>query len=204
MIIAAIVKAGNIMIDLRQLGEFEIILADPPWQYHQNSNAAIGKTHIANSSMQYATMTTGEIKNIQVPCAKNSLLFLWTTAPLLDEGIDVLKAWGYKYKSNSVWYKYNRLGLGFYFRIDHEHLLLGIRGNVKCPEVNDRPSSVFNSPLKKHSQKPDLVYDMIERMYPNMSKIELFARKRREGWTAWGNQVNDTIQMTLKINRIIA
>lgn len=142
-------------------------------------------------------MTLEEIKEMKVPSAKNSLLFLWTTAPKLEEGIEVLNAWGYSYRSHAVWEKTPGLGMGYYFRINHEDLLIGKKGNINVPAPENRYPSIFRHRIREHSQKPDLVYDMIEKMYPGASKIELFARRRREGWSAWGNQVNDTLQTVL-------
>jgi N6-adenosine-specific RNA methylase IME4 len=192
-------------IDLSDLGQFDVILADPPWRY--SSPAALNiknDTWRASAIIEnhYDTMDIEEIKNIIIPASKNSMLFLWATSPLLPDALEVMGAWGYKYKTSAVWHKLpgNGIGagLGFYFIIDHEFLLLGVRGNYGKPLPENRAKSVIESKKRTHSQKPDAVYQIIEQMFPDASKIELFARARREGWAAWGNQLNDTTQTTLK------
>jgi N6-adenosine-specific RNA methylase IME4 len=179
------------MIDLTNIGQYQIILADPPWQYDIPNI-------VPHTKSDYEQMGLEEIKAIKVPKAKDSILFLWATAPKLIDAIEVLKAWGYEYRTNAVWEKPTWFNQGFYFMVNHELLLIGRSGNLKCPRQEDRSFSVFKGKSKHHSQKPDSLYSIIERMYPGRSKIELFARRRREGWDAWGNQLNDTIQTVLK------
>jgi N6-adenosine-specific RNA methylase IME4 len=100
----------------------------------------------------------------------------------------VLEAWGFEYKSNAVWVK-DKLGLGYYVRNRHELLLIATRGDFRCPQPANRPSSVIEAPRREHSRKPDETYEIIERMYPELPKIELFARQERPGWRQWGNEV---------------
>jgi N6-adenosine-specific RNA methylase IME4 len=116
------------------------------------------------------------------------VLFLWTTAPHLHEAFEVLAAWRFQYVSNFVWVK-DKFGLGYWVRNQHELLLIATCGDMPCPLPAARPSSVITAPRREHSRKPDEAYGLIERMYPEMPKIELFARAAREGWTVWGNQV---------------
>jgi N6-adenosine-specific RNA methylase IME4 len=128
------------------------------------------------------------IQNLKVPAADSSaILFLWATMPKLREALDVMEAWGFEYRTGAAWYK-DKIGTGYYFRGQFELLLLGVKGNgIGVPAEADRPSSVIIAPRKEHSQKPDEVYEMIERMYPGRKYIELFQRgKPREGWTTWG------------------
>lgn len=99
-----------------------------------------------------------------------------------------MSAWGFEYKSQLIWVK-NRMGIGYYFRFQHELLLLGTRGKISAPLEHDRPPSVLNADIREHSRKPDEVYGLIEQMYPKRKYLELFARTRREGWTGWGNQL---------------
>ncbi|MCW8918926.1 MAG: MT-A70 family methyltransferase [Gammaproteobacteria bacterium] len=206
-----------------------IILADPPWSYgswqSKNSRTAHG-----TADTHYPTMTTDEIcamrPQVDEWAARDCALFMWVTAPLLADGMRVMDAWGFNYKTfGLVWMKtttnpvitYNQtaamswerarqklkrlpaiitgsgdihtthIGMGYYSRSNVEIALLGIRGKMK-PERRDI-SQVIIAPVRDHSQKPDEQYDRIEAMYPEASKIELFARRRREGWNAWGNQV---------------
>jgi N6-adenosine-specific RNA methylase IME4 len=115
----------------------------------------------------------------------DAALFLWVTVPCLFQARDVIEAWGFEYKSNYVWDKL-KTGLGFWNRNQHEHLLIATRGNFPAPRPGDCP--VIQSLRREHSRKPDETYELIERMYPELPKIELFARGMRKGWAAWGNQ----------------
>src|SRR5690606_19179833 len=100
----------------------------------------------------------------------------------------VIDAWGFDYRTCMVWVK-DRIGMGYYARQRHELLLIAKRGNFPVPDPEDRPDSVIDAPLGQHSAKPDVVYELIERMYPTVErKVELFARRPRDGWAAWGNQ----------------
>ena len=135
------------------------------------------------------TMTAEQISAMPVReiAAKNSVLFLWATNPLMPEAFEVMKAWGWKYKTLLTWEKTNGTGMGYWFRGVTEHLLLGVRGDVQA----------FRSPIKnlvrcnvgRHSAKPQQVHDIIESVTQGMNRVELFARLHRPGWTAWGNQV---------------
>ena len=117
-----------------------------------------------------------------------AVLFIWTTAPHLVEALQVITAWGFAYKSNICWVK-DKIGLGYLVRNQHEHLLIGTRGDISTPPPAQRPPSVINAPRREHSRKPDEAYALMERMYPELPKIELFARHACEGWAAWGNEV---------------
>ena len=120
---------------------------------------------------------------------KDAVLFLWATSPKLKEAMEVLDAWAFDFKSTAVWYK-SRMIMGYYFRAQHELLLIATRGKgIPVPEGSNRVSSVIVAPQRAHSEKPDELYKILETMYPEYEKVELFARKKREGWDAWGNQV---------------
>jgi N6-adenosine-specific RNA methylase IME4 len=164
------------------LGEYDVILADPPWRYDfvEAPNRAI-ENH-------YPTMTLDEIKSLKIPAAKDAVLFLWATAPLLKSALEVMEAWGFTYHTCAVWDK-EKIGMGYWFRVQHELLLLGIKGNVATPPPNVRVSSVIRSTRQEHSRKPDIVYEIIENMFPNARLLELFARRNnRERWNVWGNE----------------
>lgn len=143
-------------------------------------------------------METDDICRLPVKdiAAKDAVLFMWTTNGHLEEALQVIEAWGFTYKSNMVWAK-DRIALGFYFRTKHEILLLATKGNIGAPKPADRPPSALNSPRRRHSQKPDEVYEYIERMYPDprLHKLELFARNTRPGWHVWGNQVQNSVKL---------
>lgn len=164
---------------------YPIILADPPWRYEQ---PPMGDT---NRSIEnhYPTMSLDEICALPVSqiAAEDCLLFLWATAPKLYECMKVVDAWGFEYRTNSVWVK-DKIGMGYYFRNQHELLLVCRRGEMPPPDAGTQPSSVITAPRLEHSAKPVEVYEIIERLYPSVGKIELFSRSPRDGWASWGNQ----------------
>jgi N6-adenosine-specific RNA methylase IME4 len=186
------ISKGN--TELGTSTRYPIIYADPPWRY-ENPPMGGGNRSIEN---HYPTMTLEEL--IALPVAKlaadDSLLYLWATAPKLAECIDVLRAWGFEYRTNGVWDK-ELIGMGYHFRNQHELLLVGKRGEIPPPPAGEQPSSVHRERRAEHSAKPEFYYEMIEAAYPQLQKIELFRRSvdekgkpipMREGWAVWGNQ----------------
>lgn len=163
---------------------YPIVYCDPPWKYDYSPT---DNREIEN---HYPTMTLEEICLLPVAeiATPDSVLFLWTTSPKLAESMRVIDAWGYTYKTCMVWDK-ERMGMGYYARQQHELLLIATRGAVPVPEPRNRPPSVVRVRRdNEHSAKPAEFYELIERMYPDLAKIELFARNTRGGWAAWGNQ----------------
>jgi len=160
---------------------YGVIYADPPWKYDYS------KSNSRKIENQYPTMELEDICGLTIPTAKHCTLFLWATNPKLREALQVLVAWEFDYRTNLVWVK-DKVGMGYYARQRHELLLVATKGSPGTPSDRVRPDSVFESPRLKHSQKPDCVYGMIEKMYPKKRKLELFAREARDGWDAWGNQ----------------
>lgn len=175
------ISRGN--TNLSSSARFPIILADPPWRYE----------HIETESRaienQYPTMSLDDICAMPISeiATPDAVLFMWTTSPKLAESLAVVSAWGFEYRTCAVWDK-ERIGMGYYFRQQHELLLVAVRGNLPCPETQNRPSSVIREARGKHSAKPEKAYEIIEAMYPEFPKIELFCRSPRSGWSVWGNQ----------------
>jgi N6-adenosine-specific RNA methylase IME4 len=163
-------------------GPFELIYADPPWQLGNPDGPNAPENH-------YPTMPLEEIKGLVVPAAEEAVLFFWAVSSLLPEALAVLEAWGFACKSTLCWVKPS-IGPGVWLRNRHELLLVGQRGGYPPPEPEERCDSVLEAPRGRHSQKPELVYVLIERMYPQANKLELFARVSRPGWVAWGNEVS--------------
>jgi N6-adenosine-specific RNA methylase IME4 len=165
-------------------GEFAVILADPPWQSKNPDSDWAPENH-------YPTLALDEIAALgeEVPAAASSACFLWAVSALLAEALEVLAAWGFTYRTNLAWVKPS-IGLGTWTRCRHELLLYGTRGTIGPPEPKCRPDSVIEAERGRHSEKPESVYELIERAYPDLPKLELFARGTpRPGWTAWGNEV---------------
>jgi len=173
--------------------KYKCILADPPWSYE---NKKTGGSLNGGAEQQYQTMPLDEICDMEVKriSEKDSCLFLWATTPLLPEGLEVLKSWGFKYKTAIYWRKIMSLGMGYWFRGQVELCLLGVRGNLKA--FRSQEPNFIETRVRKHSQKPDHLYGIIETL--NLDpKIELFARENREGWDVWGNQIPSTMQKVL-------
>jgi N6-adenosine-specific RNA methylase IME4 len=166
---------------------YAVLYADPPWHF-EVYNEESGVERAAGN--HYFTMPLNEICALPVLslAAPDAVLFMWTTAPHLRESFDVLAAWGFEYKTNIVWVK-DKIGLGYFIRNQHELLLVATRGDMPSPSPANRPSSVIDAPRREHSRKPDEAYALIERMYPELPKIELFARNTRPGWDAWGSEI---------------
>lgn len=174
-------------------GRFGTILADPPWRF-QNRTGKVAPEH--RRLARYPTMTLDEICGMPIAshAAEQSHLYLWVPNALLREGFDVLDAWGFKYKTNIVWYKVRKdggpdgRGVGFYFRNVTEVLLFGIRGRLRTLAPGRTQVNLLSTRKREHSRKPDEMYDVIEDCSPGRF-LELFARAPREGWTQWGNEV---------------
>ncbi len=177
--------------------KYQIIYADCPWSYD------FSKSNNRQIENQYSTMKIEDIKRLIIPSANNSVLYLWATAPKLIEALEVMKAWDFIYKTNMTWDK-EILGMGYWFRNEHEHLLVGVKGKFSPPPAKLRVSSMLHQKRRKHSQKPDIVREWINLWYPNKTKLELFARKPNNvlfedeswrGWDVWGNEVESDIEL---------
>ncbi len=171
-------------------GKYRVIYADPPWRY--DSIGLLGPRRQIERN-QYPTMPLEDICALPVPAADDSVLFLWVTSAKLAEGLRVMEVWGFRLVSSLVWVK-DRIGMGYYCRQQHELLLFGIRGNPGTPAPEHRPASVLYWRRGRHSAKPEIVYLLIEKMYPG-PYLELFARPPfREGWATWGNETYETVE----------
>jgi N6-adenosine-specific RNA methylase IME4 len=174
---------------------FPVVLADPPYRYEVTPMG-----HTARSiENHYPTMPLTEICALPVRnvVMDDAVLFLWVPSPQDAAGHNVLNAWGFTYRSKLIWDK-DRIGMGDYFRQQHEELWLGTRGNLPLPEPDTRPPSVFRSARTEHSRKPDEIYAMIAAMYPGLPALELFARPgaERDGWLRLGNEITGRDIMT--------
>jgi N6-adenosine-specific RNA methylase IME4 len=173
-------------------GRYATILADPPWQF-QNRTGKMAPEH--KRLLRYPTMDLEEI--IQMPVGKlaaaQSHLYLWVPNALLKEGLEVMKSWGFTYKTNIVWYKIRKdggpdgRGVGFYFRNVTELILFGVRGSMRTLKPGRTQVNVISTRKREHSRKPDQLYNIIEACSPG-PYLELFARFRRDGWDQWGNE----------------
>jgi len=171
---------------------YTTILADPPWQF-QNRTGKMAPEH--KRLLRYHTMELNEIMALPVSrlASAKSHLYLWVPNALLHEGLKVMEAWGFTYKSNLVWYKIRKdggpdgRGVGFYFRNVTELVLFGIRGSMRTLQPGRTQVNLIATRKREHSRKPDEIYDLIESCSPG-PYLELFARFCRDGWDQWGNE----------------
>jgi len=180
---------------------FGCVLADPPWQF-TNRTGKVAPEHLRLA--RYQTMSLPEICRLPVAeiLAPVAHLYLWCPNALLPEGIEVLRAWGFDYKSNLVWHKIRKdggsdgRGVGFYFRNVTELMLFGTRGrNARTLPPGRRQVNFLATRKREHSRKPDEQFAIIEACSPG-PRLELFARGTRPGWTGWGNQAIDSYAPT--------
>lgn len=181
--------------------KFSTILADPPWQF-VNRTGKMAPEHRRLS--RYGTMDLEAIKDLPVKdvSAATSHLYLWVPNALLPEGLEVMKAWGFNYKSNVIWHKLRKdggsdgRGVGFYFRNVTEIVLFGVRGkNARTLQPGRTQVNYLGTRKREHSRKPDEMYDIVEACSPG-PRLEMFARGARPGWTVWGNQADESYEPT--------
>lgn len=174
---------------------YKAILADPPWRF-TNRTGKVAPEH--KRLNRYGTLSLEEIMEIPVSlaAADSSHLYLWVPNALLQEGLEVMKAWGFQYKSNIIWHKVRKdggpdgRGVGFYFRNTTEIVLFGIRGSMRTLAPGRSQVNIIRTQKQEHSRKPDELYELIERCSPGPF-LEIFARGRRKGWDVFGNQAED-------------
>jgi N6-adenosine-specific RNA methylase IME4 len=156
---------------------FSTVVADPPWQYDNKATRGAAEDH-------YGTMDLDQLAALEVPAADDAHLYLWTTNGFLRQAFDLLDAWDFTYKSCLTWCK-PQIGMGNYFRNTTEHVLFGMRGRLPTNR-NDVPTH-FLADRTRHSAKPDSFMDLVESCSPG-PYLEMFARRRRMGWSSWGNE----------------
>lgn len=181
---------------MESMKKYQIIYADPPWTYKDRNNIGRG------ASKHYMTMTKKELCNLPINdiSADDCLLFMWATYPTINDCLEVIKAWGFDYKTFAfVWVKINKKadslfwGLGRYTRSNTEPCLVARKGNNLVE--NHGIHQVINTRIGKHSKKPDIVRDKIVQLCGNRPRIELFAREKHTGWDAWGNEIDSDIEL---------
>lgn len=176
--------------------KYSIIYADPPWQYHNNHCNGACENH-------YKTMSLEEICCLPIKkiSADDCVLFLWVTYPMLKDGLTVMEAWGFKYKTLGFqWVKLNKSGKGYFFglgywtRSNTECCLLGMKGHPK--RYGKSVSQLVVEPISRHSKKPDTVRDKILELCGDKPRLELFARADTKGWDVWGDEVEDAFLLS--------
>jgi len=190
--------------DVEQLpgltGRFATILVDPPWRF-QNRTGKVAPEH--RRLRRYPTMSFDEIAELPVAghTADQCHLYMWCPNALLPEGLDIMRSWGFQYKTNLVWYKIRKdggpdgRGVGFYFRNVTELILFGIKGRMRTLQPGRSQVNLIATRKQEHSRKPDDAYRLIERCSPG-PYLELFARGRVDGWEQWGDEVDTYVKQS--------
>ena len=185
---------------------FSVLYIDPPWQYEGGGGPS---DPTRQAERHYPTLPHEQLLALPVGAlaAKDAIVFLWATPPKLAEAIALLAAWGFDFRTSACWVKEQPasaasrkrgdtitrdvVGMGSYFRQAHELLLVGTRGRIPPPAPANRPSSIMRAPRGAHSAKPAIARDIIERMYPSLPRLEMFARGKAKGWTTWGHEAGE-------------
>lgn len=181
--------------------KYQIIYADPPWRYRQGKS--MGTKFQGAADAQYDCMDIEDIKNLPIPELADDVcvLMLWATFPQLPEALEVIKAWGFKYKTLGFsWLKTNKdgspfFGIGYYAKSNQEVCLLATKGNAHSLVVSNKVSSFVSTGRTKHSEKPQVFRDKIVELFGDIPRVELFARQKTDGWDVWGNEVESDIQL---------
>lgn len=175
--------------------QYDLIYADPPWVYKDKS-----KSHGGGAESHYICTPTEELGKLKLPASENSVLLMWCTYPQLEEGLKLMRLWGFKFKTVAfTWVKINKdgsiyMGMGRHTRANAEICLLGIKGKG-LPRQN---AGIYNTQLHlrgKHSAKPAKFREDIVKLYGSVKRLEMFAREKTEGWDVWGNEVESDISL---------
>lgn len=174
--------------------KYEVIVSDPPWRLQKGGKKAV-RPNSSGGELDYQTISLSEIEGIQMDFAYNKaepnhVLFCWTIDKYLHETEAMLKRMGYKIHARMIWNKVTGIPAAFTIRFGHEYLLYCYFGKLIPVAKSERGKihSVFTEQVKRHSQKPEISYQIIERLYPEAKKLEMYARTQRKGWDGWGNE----------------
>lgn len=178
---------------------YSVFYADPPWDYAGRTQHTDGDFKEGKSAKDhYPTMTLGDLKALKIKevCEKDAILFLWTSSPHLEQAIDLMKSWGFEYKTiGFVWDK-QKTNPGYYTLSQVEICLVGKRGRFPTPRGSRKEKQFLSELRGAHSKKPDEIRRRIEKMFPTQKKLELFARQKTEGWDVFGNEVESQVKLS--------
>lgn len=164
---------------------YGVLYVDPPWDFLVYSRRTGMVRHAAN---HYPVMSLDALAALKLPAAKDCVLYLWTTVPHFANALRLIEGWGFEYKSAHAWTKPDQ-GTGHWVRENLELLLISTRGTVPAPAPGEQFLSAIEHPRGEPSEKPDIFAEMIAQLFPNVPKLEMFARKPRDGWDVWGNEI---------------
>lgn len=166
--------------------KFETAIIDPPWPYERASkNAKLTGYVSQDGNEQYPTLSIEELGKLPIGDIVGGYIFVWTVSPFLQEGLDLIKNWGFNYVTSMAWFKNTGLGVGYWFRGSHELVLVAKRQGYKSVRTGEQ--SIFQTPRTRHSAKPDHLHLTVEKHFPG-PYLEIFGRRSRDGWSVMGNQ----------------
>ncbi len=181
--------------------KYQIIYADPPWKQSKGGKKNVRKLS-SGEPLEYPVISLEEIQQQLLKvldyCDENSVMFLWTIDKYLHEAEQMARILGWKLHARMIWNKVTGIPAAFTIRYGHEYLLYFYRGKLIPVAKDERGKihSVFTEQVKRHSQKPEIAYQIIERIYPETQKLEMYARLKRNGWDSWGNEIESDIALT--------
>lgn len=174
---------------------YDLICADPPWKQSKGGKKSV-RPNSSGTALEYPTCSIDEIKeHLKTAtdlCGENSVLFLWTIDKYLFEAQRMAEELGYKLHARMIWDKVTGIPAAFTVRYGHEYLLYMYKGRLPPVAIGERGKihTVFREKARRHSQKPEISFEIMQRLYPDAKKLELYARQERAGWDCWGNELN--------------
>ena len=177
---------------------YSVVYADPPWDYAGQTQHTDGDFKEGKSAKDhYTTVKLDDLKRMKIKdvCAKDCLLFMWSSSPHLEQAIDLMKAWGFEYKTIAFVWEKQKPNPGYYTMSSVEICLVGKRGNIPTPRGIRNCRQFLSEKRTEHSKKPDEIRNRITLMFPEQKKLELFARAATTGWSVFGNEVEGSIMI---------
>jgi N6-adenosine-specific RNA methylase IME4 len=165
---------------------YNVILADPAWKFEVYSDNGLDRS--ADNHYPTSPIEKFMALDVAAAAADDCVLYLWVTVPTLRQGLMLMAEWGFEYRSHIAWIK-DKIGTGYWSRNKHELLLIGTKGHPPAPAPGTQPPSAISAPVGAHSEKPPVFQEIIEKMFPTVPKLEMFARSERAGWDYWGNEM---------------
>lgn len=176
--------------------KYSVIYSDPPWDYDGRTQHTSG-TAVKSAQYHYNTMTLQQLKELKVQdkTEKDCILFLWTSSPHLEQALELMKAWGFDYKTIAFVWDKQKTNPGYYTLSQVEICLVGKKGKLPTPRGSRKERQFLSEMRGVHSKKPDEIRKRIERMFPTQKKLEMFARQTSDGWDVWGNEVATAVEL---------
>lgn len=188
-------NSSNVITDLHDLNkQYDLIYADPPWKQSKGGKKSVRKNS-SGKPLDYPVCSLDEIeKHLRIATShtgQNSILFLWAIDKYLFDAQKIAEKLGYKLHARMIWDKVTGIPAAFTVRYGHEYLLYMYKGKLTPVAKDERGKihTVFREKVTKHSKKPEIAYEIIERLYPNLEKLEMYGRTTRDGWDCFGNEI---------------